>query len=631
MSQNIILLSGEEKLIRYLNTQNIELIEKREQGKISTITLTYYLLDNDDSLFRNIRQGMKLWVQGIKDLKDCLYVINESVKYTLGNPPSVEIQGEEILVELNYVPVVTQFDLRDENGVLERSVDLSVEVLDNWFGDWYNIRSFTPPLNQETISFTGSMSRMALLRLIEKETGNVFITSYQKRTNSNLIQRNLDFVRKEEQGTEQSQLLDLERNLENVDFSIEESDTYSRMSAAFDFSKSKGKSSSDILESSDEVRFRKGHNTLNNFYKLKVTRGTIIPRSFSEAIKSETYPTEKEGDMSVFYWRRTPKDSTYEDYSLPLSAAINMYSGFKISLFNNKKKLKKQKGKRYIARTDFPSVSVLTKEGEKLFHLNVADQLICNGKYWILVSKIKRDANDHLRVGKTEYVLADSSYHAPFQKDENTFYIEATAEETEINYELVGSRPDIDYEANDMSLGDIDEIVPSVELEDEAEPQYWTKCGRPPENIKDNVLCCIGTVSAAHDYKSGIKDSDGNLVRDNGLYYLGILERKCPYCGSTDLVWSWNWTHNLRKDGGYVKDDCYLYDVQHNKRIWKSNSIGGNVYCNHCDADWSMLGGSHEGDPNKRRHLKLLITPVHVTKKDAQNLKAGKYPFKKIW
>ena len=64
------------------------------------------------------------------------------------------------------------------------------------FGEYFNIGIVQKAINQShnKISVTGSMTLMTLLRHIEEETGNVFVTRYEKDIHTNVIYRYLDFL-----------------------------------------------------------------------------------------------------------------------------------------------------------------------------------------------------------------------------------------------------------------------------------------------------------------------------------------------------------------------------------------------------------------------------------------------------
>jgi hypothetical protein len=75
-------------------------------------------------------------------------------------------------------------------------VVVDYNALNYWFGDYFNIGVVQDPISEyaKRISVNGTVNRMELLRNIEEETGNVFVTRYEKDTLSNTIHRYLDFL-----------------------------------------------------------------------------------------------------------------------------------------------------------------------------------------------------------------------------------------------------------------------------------------------------------------------------------------------------------------------------------------------------------------------------------------------------
>ena len=156
-------------------------------------------------------------MQGDNNLKDCLYVINTEVTQDIYDENCFKLELEEVLVELNYAPVFPQTELdtakefvRWENDeqiagdpifhIITTSNNKEVVVdwnaLNYWFGNYFNIGVVQKCISDyaSRISITGTVNRMELLRNIEEETGNIFVTRYEKDRLSNTIHRYLDFL-----------------------------------------------------------------------------------------------------------------------------------------------------------------------------------------------------------------------------------------------------------------------------------------------------------------------------------------------------------------------------------------------------------------------------------------------------
>ena len=201
MTISIVVLDQEEKFLQFLDPDLCELEETIEAGGLRTITLDYKFqdLNKDKELFRI---GNKVWIQGDDNLSDCLYVINTSVKEDVYKENSISLELEEVLVELNYAPVFSQTEITSSNGFTISNTNGEQEVLVNWnalnyfFGKYFNIGVVQDCLSDyaQKISITGTVNRMSLLRSIEEETGNVFVTRYEKDVIDNTIHRYLDFL-----------------------------------------------------------------------------------------------------------------------------------------------------------------------------------------------------------------------------------------------------------------------------------------------------------------------------------------------------------------------------------------------------------------------------------------------------
>ena len=200
---NIVVLDNSEEFIQFLDPELCELTETIEKGGLRTLQFTYYFQDivEDKKLFKI---GNKLWVYGDSNLTDCLYVINTSVTQDIYQNNSFTCEMEEVLVELNYAPVFTQNELTTQNGFTfstnnntnEYSVLVNWNALNYWFGEYFNIGVVQKCISdyQAKIGISGTINLMSLLRHIEEETGNTFVTRYEKDCLNNTIHRYLDFL-----------------------------------------------------------------------------------------------------------------------------------------------------------------------------------------------------------------------------------------------------------------------------------------------------------------------------------------------------------------------------------------------------------------------------------------------------
>jgi len=196
---NIIVLDNREKVLSFLNPDLLDITETFQDG-LRSIDVTYNIDELEDAK-QWFQQGHKIYIHGDRNLTDCLYVLNTEVKQDLFSENQFSFTAEEVLVELNYAPFFTQSELSNKAFTKsqvqnETAITVNWNSLNYWFGDYFNIGIVQDCLSSylSKITFNGSMSLMSLLRYIEEETGNVFVTRYEKDVNSNIVHRYLDFL-----------------------------------------------------------------------------------------------------------------------------------------------------------------------------------------------------------------------------------------------------------------------------------------------------------------------------------------------------------------------------------------------------------------------------------------------------
>lgn len=121
----------------------------------------------------------------------------------------------------------------------------------------------------------------------------------------------------------------------------------------------------------------------------------------------------------------------------------------------------------------------------------------------------------------------------------------------------------------------------------DAGSQGYNKCGVSTDG---KYLMAIGLPSAGKDPMSGWTKT--------------IFQRKCPHCGSTNLVWDWNW-------GSY--SDC--------RGANEGGSAEGHIFCKGCDADYSVQGYEHISGSNYA--VTKAGSTVASSREEAQKLKSG--------
>lgn len=200
---NIVVLNNREEFIQHLDPELCSMKETIEKDGLRTLSFEYYFQDlvEDKKLFRI---GNKLWISGDSNLTPCLYVINTKVVQDIYQENTFTCEMEEVLVELNYAPLFSQNELTKANGFTfslnnndeEYSVRVDWNSLNYWFGEYFNIGVVQKCISdyQAKIGLSGTINLMSLLRYIEEETGNIFVTRYEKDCLNNTIHRYLDFL-----------------------------------------------------------------------------------------------------------------------------------------------------------------------------------------------------------------------------------------------------------------------------------------------------------------------------------------------------------------------------------------------------------------------------------------------------
>ncbi len=252
----ILILSNDEKVLGSLNPDYVDITEINDYSTLKELKLSHPINDNGvydyDTL---LKHGNKIWKSKTEDGDSCLYVINAE-KYK--DIDTITLTAEEALTELNNIDVV-------ENST-STPITINSTILNTWFGDLFTIGTFEAPILKTTTTFTGTLTRMALLRLIESDTGNIFVTRYEKDANSNVIHKYLDF--KQSIGVTHITPLEIGENTEKIDITTNEDDTYSAIAPII-----KGNDASSGAVD-DTVNTAK---VLSDFKAMAITVGQSIP------------------------------------------------------------------------------------------------------------------------------------------------------------------------------------------------------------------------------------------------------------------------------------------------------------------------------------------------------------------
>lgn len=121
--------------------------------------------------------------------------------------------------------------------------------------------------------------------------------------------------------------------------------------------------------------------------------------------------------------------------------------------------------------------------------------------------------------------------------------------------------------------------------------QKFTKCGVSEDG---KYIMAIGLPSAGKDSKKGFTKT--------------VFKRKCPHCGSTELYWGFMWTGNFPCTKRFNNGSAGRYE--------------GHVYCDGCDADYSVQGWEHINGSTKK--LEKVSSTVASSRAEATKLSSGK-------
>lgn len=298
MSFTILVLNPNEEPLEYLDSEQCEIEEVSEEKELRRLSLIYPLGDNINHTRELFKIGNKVWIPGGNGLEPCLYIISSANKFDFWEDNNIELELEEVLVELNYVELFQQRE--NENVTIINATFLQEE-----FGKYFNI----DPENIEDcltnslqkVALNGTMTKLELLRLIEEETSNIFITRYEK-DSGNVIKRYLDFKKPTSVGRDLNTVIDLSFNADNIEYTVDESDTYKAMAPVL---------SLDSVSSGGENEMTRSdlQTIINNWKSLSITKGSLVPMIIEKVnVKASTRAAAENilGSFNVSsnYWVR---------------------------------------------------------------------------------------------------------------------------------------------------------------------------------------------------------------------------------------------------------------------------------------------------------------------------------------
>lgn len=255
----ILVLDNQEHILGWLNPRLVDVTEHNDSTGLQNIELAHPLNDDTSNDYDNwLEHGNKIWISETEDLKSCLYVINAEKKIDLDD---IRVTADEVLVELNNLEPI-------ENSNAD-PITINSTLLNTWFGALFSIGTVETGNKGNTTTFTGTINPMALFRQVEKDTGNYFITRYEKDANSNVIHRYLDF--KQIIGVTHTVPIEIGENTDKIELEINEDDTYTAMAPLI-----KGTDSATTTDSVTTAQI------LADYKALAVTVGQSIPKTIEK-------------------------------------------------------------------------------------------------------------------------------------------------------------------------------------------------------------------------------------------------------------------------------------------------------------------------------------------------------------
>lgn len=645
---NIIVLSPDEQVLSFLNPDIVDIEEKRSIDNIRSISLKMPITENNKEYKNLFRMGNKIYIAESEVSSSCLYVINTNYKLNYWADNTIEVEAEEVIVELNNVEPFFYVGNPITVVPVSENEDIRRSQLNSWFGKYYNIGTVEYPTSDilSTVEPVGSMTLMELMKFIEEETGNLFCQWYvpTRRGNKTYIARFLDFLQPQHLGSTHSSVLDIGYNTDNIEYEVNESDTYKAIAPLFsvneDSTASTNTSTSQNSASRDDIAI-----LIEEWRDFEVKKGETIPKVCEKYTESSTSDgttqnqeekirytsywdapfSKNKGEMFVFDDTDTGVEygniiSRPDSENLQISPKCgtvtcnetDLYAVYNICA----EELIEKRYPEITVDVDAYNLKEILSEGQ----FNLWDKIymkIPNFDVFLLGRITETTKNPH-KPGEDKITLSNCSEIGKLNQKETFFVISDLTVVEGAGTCFKGKL----YTRYDNSLGTVtveplaDKLVSitviyegeqnnsssnnSSSTSDSSNNTGYSKCGVSSDN---KTIMAIGRPSAA-----------GELSQYGYKFYKTIFENKCPFCGGTNLVWGIFWAGNETSNWGTF--EC------NGKQ--EGGSAEGHIFCKNCDADFSCIDGKdHQSPP--RQQLTRVSGPESSTKEEAYKLKNGEY------
>lgn len=313
-SINIIIMDYKENILKWLDSELAEITEITTKNACRTIELTYPYENEEITEETTLwyEQGNKIYIPEINGISSCLYVINTDYQIDFWKENTITVTAEEVLTELNFD--VISFDSAD-------ALPVNLTNLREWFGGYYNVTGIdTLNTKHNKVSPKGVMTYMSLLRMIEEQTERTFITEYTVRgadiNNPNKITRELYLANIEnEHYISNTETLDLNYNLDSLEFIKSEEKTYNAMAPVFnesntiDISDVGINTSSNVISTAQNNTSETGPSLLQDWLEYEVNEGETVPMIIEKDEQGNTVTTatwsapftKKSGELYIKY------------------------------------------------------------------------------------------------------------------------------------------------------------------------------------------------------------------------------------------------------------------------------------------------------------------------------------------
>lgn len=657
---NIIVLSPAEEALAWLNPDITNITYTEEWDKIPSISIEYPISEDNQDYSKLFKQGNKIYVGETPSTRPRLYVINEEYELDLWKENTITVTAEDVITELNYVE--PYYYAGDDK------IEVTQAFLTEVFKPYWNITKYQAPLDSSLkyIHPCGSMTKMSLLRLIEEETGNVFVWWYIKNSEDNTIVRHLDFIKPSGRGYTRKSVLDVGYNMDNIEYSVGESDTYKGMAPILTMSEtsidtSTSSTTSNSTSSSglsrDEMQKilngwkdwkGKDEGDINPYgwLDLAVKKGETIPCSvekYSETSTTSSDSTDatainesKEYYRVLSYWSapfeknkgdffifdNSDTDVNYKEVQphqsggdiVPKMGTVSTNNIHKYAIYADCANQLIQK--RYPDVELTVTASDLDSQITSESCFNVYDKVYVRlrGYKELIFARITKTVKNLQDPSKNKITVSNIKIGSKIEQ-QGTFFIADDLKVTQgsgkyftgtLKTYTVSDVGDITASPlsnavvsitvirKDEQVVTSSEAVPTTTTSSSTSTGGWSSTGVSADGTQ---IMAIGKPSASGESKYGYK------------FYKSVYKRKCPFCGSDQLIWGWMWSNS---NYGYFPA----------KGTNEGGSLEGHIFCKKCDADFSCIEGKDHTSP-PRATLTRISGPTLSSQAEAQQLKNG--------